>query len=145
MPAIVVSTKRKKGAGSEFHVSLDDGTTYFKVPGMESIPQIGGNAEYDEETRIDEIERSFTEKLETPAEVEIVMDDLPSDANQQLLINAAMVRAAIPARVLYANGRIADFSLELTDHYQGNAEVDNNLMCAVKGRVKAIAWSLVAP
>ena len=143
MAATVVATKRKKGAGSELHIDLTQGGTFVLIEGCETLPQLGGNAEYTDETRIHETVRSYTENMETPQEVEYVFDDLPDDTDQQALIDAAIARDTIDAQHLYSNGRIGTFTLELMDHYQGEAGVEENLMHGIKGRIRSIAWSKV--
>lgn len=137
VPADTVATKRMKGAGSVLQVDTTGaGSTFVTVLGITTIPQIGGNAEYSDETRIHETERSYTEEMVTPQEFEVTMDDIPGDTDQQALIDAAIARETIPAKVIYANGRTVEFDWELIDHFFGDAEVEGNLMVAVKGRIK---------
>ena len=137
-----VATKKTVGAGTQLAFKVADA---FKVlKGLETVPQVGGNAEWEETTRVDDTERQYTEKLPTPQEVELVYDDLPNDEVQTLLFDEAELRGTVEAEITYANGRIARFNLELMDHYQGEADKDQFLMHAVKGRLKQIAWDKVA-
>lgn len=138
VPATTVATKRMKGAGSVLQIDTAGAETpdFETVEGIVTIPQIGGNAEYSDETRIHEVERSYTEEMETPQEFEVTFDDVPGDTVREALIAAAIARETIKAKVIYANGRTYTFNWELIDHFQGDADVGENLMAAVKGRIK---------
>ena len=144
-PVTVVATVEKIGAGSVVEFSFDDGTTFKKIPGVESIPQVGTEGSFQQVTSIDETVHRFASSMKTPPEWDFPFKDIADDADQQLLIDAADAGDTVKVKVTYANGRVADFNLVLSGHYAAEAEIEGVLMHAVKGQISGDpVWSKVA-
>ena len=144
-PVTVVASEETKGAGSVLEISVDDGTTYLAIKGIESIPQVGEEGSFIEITSIDDTTRRYTDGIKTPPEWELAFRDIADDTTQQAMIDAADIGDTIKVKTTYANGRVADFELVLSGHYSAATELEGVIMHAVKGQVTgSIAWSKVA-
>jgi hypothetical protein len=140
--ATEVADKETMGAGTAIQFEIE--SSFQTLPEVESIPQIGGNKEFEENTRIDNSERKYIKKLEVPQEIELSFDDLPNDTVQKAVIAAAEAESTLKAKVIYSNGRVATFDLEFRDHYAAQPEIDKPVMHAVMGIARTIEWSLIA-
>lgn len=140
--ATAVADKETMGAGSAIQFEIE--SSFQSLPEVESIPQIGGNKEFEENTRIDNSKRKYIKKLEVPQEIELSFDDLPNDTVQKAVIAAAEAEDTLKAKVIYSNGRVATFDFEFRDHYAASSEFDKTVMHAVMGITRTIEWSLIA-
>ncbi len=133
-----VATKAVLAQGAVLEVSLDDGTTYSPLKGLEKIPRIGTEGAFVELTDIDEIVKRFGKGTRTPPEWELPCKRIGSDAVQDSLIAAAQDDdddSAVKIRTTYRTGDILEADVILNGFYMEPAEQGENIqMFALKGQ-----------
>ncbi|MBL4761155.1 MAG: hypothetical protein JKY93_00475 [Gammaproteobacteria bacterium] len=145
------NTKPISSQGTELEVSLDDGTTYVKVPELEQVPGLVFTANSVDNTPIDSLVRSNTPTDRTLDSYELIMRRVASDATQDAIIAAARsdVESAktLPFRRTMRTGDVEDFDLELHGHgFPESAQGDSFQTAIVVGFPDAgsVVYSKVA-
>lgn len=117
--------------------------TYKNLPGVLQIGTVGESGEFIETTPIDKTTREYIPGITTPDDKEIVMNDLPGDANQQEFLGLANTGATSKMKVVYTNGRTGDFTLALNGSKVNNPETDGQITISVFGRQSgATTWTI---
>ena len=125
-----------KGAVTE--VSLDGGTTYVELLGLDKVPRIGSEGSFVRMDNVDEIVKRFQKGTRTPPEYEIPCKRIGNNVLQDGIIAKAQDDAdetPISMRVTYRTGDIATVDVILNGIYFDEVPNDDAAqMFAVKGQ-----------
>lgn len=134
----------RDGYGSFVAFDLEGDDNFVKINGVHNIPQVGAEAEIEENTAIDKTAPAYRAKMKKGGEFTLSFDDFPGDADQQALIVKADALEKVACRVTYSTGRIATFNVRFGGHYAEESATEEKVMHAVKGQIDGdITWSLV--
>jgi hypothetical protein len=134
----------RDGYGSQVAFKLEAEGQFKKINGVHTIPQVGAEAEIEENTAIDKTAPSYRAKMKKGGEFTLSFDDLPGDEDQEALVVQANALAKVPCQVTYSTGRIATFDVRFGGHYAEEAATEDKVMHAVKGQIDGdVVWTTV--
>lgn len=101
--------------------------TYLDLIHATSIGSVGKQPEFVETTSIASKDRTFTKGMNTPADKQITLNDVPGDAVQDKFLKLADVGETLKMRVTYTTGRVGKFSM-VTGGYMVNEPQNNSTL-----------------
>jgi hypothetical protein len=91
-------------SGSTFEFSLDDGTTYTELEGIQEFPEFKDESEEIENTTVKDTTKQFRPGMDSPTEQTLTAFYLRADTVQLAFRTAARNKSTIKVRVTYSDG-----------------------------------------
>lgn len=130
-----VSSKPKTGAGVETQMNFgDDVTPDWKViPGLLSSGEWGVDQEFTDTTVAADLDHTSAAGDRKPKEILLSMNDMPGDADQQIVLEKAEANEYVQLKKVYPNGRTQTCEFLLAAPYYSDPSRTENMKVSVKG------------
>lgn len=142
---MALATTAKIGAGTTIFFQDPDASgadTFLELENTLEIGDTGEEGSFVDTTRLKDTTRRFAPGMTTPPQKNIVLHDVPGDANQTKFLTLATNKATVTMKVAVANGRTGVFTLALGGYRVGNPAGDNVVTLTVSGQQSGeTTWS----
>lgn len=135
----------KLAAGTIFEFSVDDGTTYTAVEGIESLPAIGDESPAKDKTTISDTRMVYGTGLVDAPDLAVAGIYLKDDVNQGEFITACKAKTEMLIKITWSDGTVGEFTWQPLGFSLDTTEAGEWIKFNVPGKQNTdVTWSTVA-
>jgi hypothetical protein len=129
-------------AGSVLAFSVDDGTTYKDLEGIQELPDFREESEEIENTSVKDTTRQYRAGMDSPVEQTLTAYYLKTDADQLAFRTLAKTKSPVKIKVTYADGDSLEVDVTLKNYgiNAGDAPSQKMWSCVMR-RTGAISFT----
>ena len=132
-------------AGSTLEYSIDSGTTWVEVVGIQEMPEFKEETGEREVTTVSDTVRQYDNEMDSPAEQTLTAFYIKSDANQLAFRTLARNKGSCQIKVTYADGDSLELDAKLKNYGISSGDAPSTKMwsCVIR-RTNAITFTEAA-
>lgn len=129
-------------AGSILEYSIDSGTTYIEITGIQEMPEFKEENGEREVTTISDTVRQYDNEMDSPTEQTISAYYLKTDADQLAFRTLARAKGSCKIKATYADGDSLEMDAELKNYGISSGDAPSSKMwsCVIR-RTSAITFT----
>ncbi len=118
-------------AGSKLEFSVDDGTNWTEIKGIQQLPDFREEAGEREVTPVNSTVRQYDVDMDSPTEQELSAFYLKADADQLTFRTLGRNKGACKVRVTYSDGDALEFDCKLKNYGINGGDAPSTKMWTV--------------